>query len=362
MKHRSLFCFLILQFFYPLCVLLGQLMDRPFVLASQPLYCLWISAGTVALTIRLRRLPDSGLAVPALPLTLLHALTILLTLPWYGGIAAVILVLCGWMVFETALDGIWRKVSMVFSVLTSLGLLLISPIWLFVSAMGHEEVVSCYPSPAGNYTAIVTSADQGALGGDTLVEVRDEAKSVNLLIGSFRKAFEIYRGPWGQWETMTLSWREEDTLLIDGIPHSVSTGAVETIQKIATLLSVEITQAELLQYEDSHGGFQGDGSTLARIRCKLDISESPYWHPLPAGETIREALYGGPTHAAFFQSDGGEPVVPEIESGQYFFYDRHPTAQVPEDDSQLFRRGSYNFTLAVYDEDAKILYYFELDT
>ena len=44
------------------------------------------------------------------------------------------------------------------------------------------------------------------------------------------------------------------------------------------------------------------------------------------------------------------------------FEDRHSEANDAYDDSGLFSRASYNFSLAVYDRDTNRLYYFEFDT
>lgn len=362
MKHKSLLCFLSLQLLYPLCVLLGQLLDRPFVLASEPLYCLLAASGTVALTIRLRRLPGPGLAILTLPLTLFHALTLLLTLPWYGGIGAVILVLCGWMVFETAPEGIWRKVGMVFSVLISLGLLLISPIWLFVSAMRHEKIVARCTSPEKQYTAIVTSIDQGALGGDTLVEVRDNRRSPNLLIGRFTCSRQLWHGGWDERDNLDLRWEDETTLEISGISYPVTGEDATLIAEISHTLGAELQEGQLLEYWDDHGGFHGDGRTVAKIRCRLRPPESPYWHPFPLTKNLTTALYGGPEHSPFFPEETGDPIFPPVETGWYYFYDRHSQSLDSASDAGLYQRGSYNFTLAVYDDAAKILYYLELDT
>ena len=52
----------------------------------------------------------------------------------------------------------------------------------------------------------------------------------------------------------------------------------------------------------------------------------------------------------------------ELTDGWYYFLDRHSEAEDPEDDSGLFGRGSYNFTLAIYDKESGVLYCYELDT
>ena len=57
-----------------------------------------------------------------------------------------------------------------------------------------------------------------------------------------------------------------------------------------------------------------------------------------------------------------EDVPQDLTDGWYYFLDRHSEAEDPEDDSGLFGRGSYNFTLAIYDKESGVLYCYELDT
>jgi len=58
----------------------------------------------------------------------------------------------------------------------------------------------------------------------------------------------------------------------------------------------------------------------------------------------------------------GTPAIPEVDNGYYYFRDRHYQSTDPTDDSGVLGRASYNFTIAIYDTDSKILYYMELDT
>ncbi len=54
--------------------------------------------------------------------------------------------------------------------------------------------------------------------------------------------------------------------------------------------------------------------------------------------------------------------IPNINDGYYYFVDRHYDAINKYDDSMLNKRSSYNFCLALYDLENKIIYYYELDT
>ena len=57
-----------------------------------------------------------------------------------------------------------------------------------------------------------------------------------------------------------------------------------------------------------------------------------------------------------------EDVPQDLTDGWYCFLDRHSQAEDPADDSGLFGRHSFNFTLAVYDKAGGVLYCYEMDT
>ena len=57
-------------------------------------------------------------------------------------------------------------------------------------------------------------------------------------------------------------------------------------------------------------------------------------------------------------TDGdGQPLVPPVEKGCYRLIDRHSDQQ-----GDILSRGSFNFTVGVYDAEARVLYCCELDT
>ena len=88
--------------------------------------------------------------------------------------------------------------------------------------IGRNSVVQSLPSPGGTYCAQVIDSDQGALGGDTIVEVYEPQKRVNLLLIELRKDPQlVYLGNWGEFENMNLRWESEQVLLINGRSYEV---------------------------------------------------------------------------------------------------------------------------------------------
>ena len=125
------------------------------------------------------------------------------------------------------------------------------------------------------------------------------------------------------------------------------------LRRIGRALGVDLSGGTLARFEDSHGGFHGDGLTAAEVELdglEEGLENITGWCPLPMTENAAQALQ-------MFQEEGGAP-----EGGFYYLYDRHRQSQDPYDDSQLHQRYSWNFTLAVYDSGAGRLCYYEFDT
>ena len=139
---------------------------------------------------------------------------------------------------------------------------------------------------------------------------------------------------------------------------------LEKLKSISKILGVDISGGTLVLSLDNHGGFLGDGTTFIKIKftdniCIQQIQKSNVWHTLPFTENLMAFL----DSASFLLSDdAGNPRIPTIENGYYCFFDRHPESKNSRDDSELMHRYSYNITLALYDADANILYYLEIDT
>ena len=86
---------------------------------------------------------------------------------------------------------------------------------------------------------------------------------------------------------------------------------------------------------------------------------------MPFDRTLTTLAYGlreGPRQTGpYVTGRGGGALLPEMEKGYYFFKDRHAEAGSGGGE-EFLSRGSFNFTLAVFDAAANRLYYYELDT
>lgn len=135
---------------------------------------------------------------------------------------------------------------------------------------------------------------------------------------------------------------------------------------IARRLNADMTGAKLIRFDDDHGGFLGDGETIAVIDMSgagenfLDRVEG--WNPLPLSENLQLALYGGNRNGltydgyAFLKEKG----IPEVTNGFWYFKNRQEDIDWRNDD--IFSAYSFNFTVAIYDKDTATLYFYEIDT
>ena len=69
--------------------------------------------------------------------------------------------------------------------------------------------------------AQVIDSDQGALGGNTIVDV-DEKGSFNLLLFRIeKKPQRVYLGEWGEYEGMQIHWKDDDCLVINSVEYEL---------------------------------------------------------------------------------------------------------------------------------------------
>lgn len=143
------------------------------------------------------------------------------------------------------------------------------------------------------------------------------------------------------------------------------------LSEISKTIGVDVSAGAVISESDSHGGFHGDGDAVIEIQFadtsfSDQIEDNEEWNAMPLTENLTALVYGIHTETSsigpMIHADDNVPVVPEIENGYYYFRDRHSQSTDPKDDTNILSRVSYNFTIAIFDADANILYYLELDT
>ena len=143
---------------------------------------------------------------------------------------------------------------------------------------------------------------------------------------------------------------------------------------IADTLGIDLSSSTILQSMDSHGGFHGDGDTYIKMAFPDDeskvlvegIENNKGWKKLPLTDNLYIAVYGEKSESGMFgplvKDENGDRYFPWISNGYYFFLDRHSESTDEKDDTELFNRMSFNFTIAIYDIDNNTLHYYKLDT
>lgn len=143
-------------------------------------------------------------------------------------------------------------------------------------------------------------------------------------------------------------------------------GAQSEEKTVEKALGLELSGVSRVSAYDSHGGFLGDGTSCIALTLEGDglerqLAADPAWAPLPADETVQTLVWGREEEkisvGPYLTDSDGAPLVPPVERGYYRLIDRQEQTGTP-----LLERGSFNFTVGVYDADARVLYCCELDT
>lgn len=130
----------------------------------------------------------------------------------------------------------------------------------------------------------------------------------------------------------------------------------------------DVSNFTVLQENDSHGGFLGDGVYYITLDCSNNVDKArdiaSSWKALPFSEGLNACMYGGEFNGVNYSALVDKAYFPKVENGVYKFLDRYSSEYVAnrEDETLFLTRRSYNFSVAIYDFDADCLYYFEIDT
>ncbi|MCI6536283.1 MAG: hypothetical protein MR443_01355 [Lachnospiraceae bacterium] len=142
---------------------------------------------------------------------------------------------------------------------------------------------------------------------------------------------------------------------------------------VSQTLQVALAQGRMIENVDTHGGFHGDGQSLAVWKFDDNsmleqIQTDSDWKELPLTDNLEELLYGVVYDNGMSITEIGpcvdfsEEQLPRIQNGYYYFVDRQAEAEAQHSDAQIMERPALNFSVALYDTDMGTLYYIEVDT
>lgn len=85
----------------------------------------------------------------------------------------------------------------------------------------QDTVVKSVESPSGAYYAQVIDSDQGAMGGNTLVNVYESREFNALVFRVSKKPQKVYQGRWGEFEDMDIYWKNDKCLVINSVEYEI---------------------------------------------------------------------------------------------------------------------------------------------
>lgn len=217
MKKLAVPLLLVLHLVYPVCLGSAAVIGWEFSLFSDWGFFLILTAATLALTCAGEK------SAVLFPVTVIDGLCAIWFTRWLpAAVCALCWCVCGGIMFRrSAPKGIKKVLTLTVTVLLIILLALTLPLDLFAETVGYIRTVQKADSPAGTYTAHLIDSNDGALGGDTLVKVWDNAQTVNLLFGRFTPEPKlVYRGEWGEFNDLELVWVDDDTLHVGNREYS----------------------------------------------------------------------------------------------------------------------------------------------
>ena len=228
-----LIALLVMITWYPLLVITGWICHFTVTITYPLVTLLVLTAGFVAVSVYLVNAEEktvnvvTGILSGLLPyFSAAHLLVWTLENP---GFLTFILAFT-WSALAFILSLFYGKQSLLHGCLTGISLVILVPLVFFMGLLsfvslfpiGHTTVVQTLYSPEGTYYAELIDSDQGALGGDTIVDVYTTSAKLDLFFLEISKDPQtVYFGDWGEFKNMKLEWESEQVLLINGAPNPI---------------------------------------------------------------------------------------------------------------------------------------------
>lgn len=228
----SILLFLVfgLTILYPAGVIITGCFGYHFALFSVPGFAVGLAALSVLvviLDIACRNTPENSVLQILLsiitPLSLINSVFCVFACPQIVVIASLLLS-TGCCCYLTAKHGkpLGLKISaLVLSALMVLPIGFFSFMLLIFGNIGQNTVVQTVESPSGKYYAQVIDSDQGALGGDTLVEVHQDWELNALLFQISKEPQTVYFGEWGEFQNIQVYWQDDHCLVINSVEYEI---------------------------------------------------------------------------------------------------------------------------------------------
>ena len=219
----------ILYAILPVVDIIALLFGYDFTLSSYPISIITIAVFSFLITLFLFKfkihVKKAVFCALLLPLSAINGLYFAIDTDWKATIIFV-LVCSGCsiaLMIRYAQPSIFKIVSTVLSVLLIFALLFISFVNFVFGDFTLNTIVAKVPSPQNIYVVEVIDSDQGALGGNTYVDVYNNCEVINLLFCRFsKKPVRLYTGDWGEYQSIKIKWKNEHKLMINGVEYLIN--------------------------------------------------------------------------------------------------------------------------------------------
>lgn len=233
MKKRNVilgYLLFVLTILFPLGVSISTCFGYTFELVSISVFAIVIAVISIVLCILScaeKKPYKSGVLgvifAILIPLSIVNAVFFILKCPKVWVVISVFIAI-GCSAYLTINHGTPRLLKIIMCVLSAILILpvgFLGFISLIFGNIGQSTVVQAVESPNSVYYAEVIDSDQGALGGDTLVEVYENTE-INLLIFKiFKKPQRVYHGEWGEFKDMDIYWKDDRCLVINSVEYPI---------------------------------------------------------------------------------------------------------------------------------------------
>ena len=225
--HFCIYLLLILTLFYPIGVIISSLFGYRFTLNSPLVFTAFsalLSIFIVITDIICKKMDKAPSVISALSLlAVINAAFYVFAKPQRTIILCVIITAfcCFYLTVRYWKSSPLHKTAFIISAIISVPIGLLAFISLALGNFGQNTVVQTVESPNSEYYAQVIDSDQGALGGDTIVNVCEDKGTDFIVFKIEKKPQTIYLGNWGEFENMSVYWENDNCLIINGVKYEI---------------------------------------------------------------------------------------------------------------------------------------------
>ena len=141
------------------------------------------------------------------------------TIPYLG----LVLLCCAFfLIYKHGRGTVIKTVFAILSLLCICFLCVILFFRLLFGSFGENTVVMTVRSPNKEYYAEVIDSDQGALGGNTFVDVYEKSIIETPVLTVCKKPKRIYSGKWGDYKKMQIYWKDDTCVVINSVEYKIT--------------------------------------------------------------------------------------------------------------------------------------------